>query len=245
MKLYKFLSALILSAGIALNSSAQSPAGASRPQFESRAELEARASSAQASGRSGEAALVRSRLARGDFQSGDRIALIIEGPVPYSDTVIVGTSGEIRLPQMGDVPLAGVLRSELLNRLQAHVSSFLRDSRVRAKPLVRLAILGSVGKPGFYYVPAEAPLADILMDAGGPVGDADLGKVEVRRGSNVILNRDATSFAIRQGMSVDRLNMMAGDEVQVGQKRKFSPNTVLSVSSAILGLIVAITAVRR
>ena len=45
-----------------------------------------------------EAALVRLRLENGDFQSGDRLLLHVEGESELSDTFTVGPTRELQLP---------------------------------------------------------------------------------------------------------------------------------------------------
>src|SRR5438034_6586175 len=70
-----------------------------------------------------EARLIRSRLANGDFQPGDRIFLRVEGEQQLSDTFTVGPGPAVVLPEVGAVPLDGVLRSELQGRLQQQLRS--------------------------------------------------------------------------------------------------------------------------
>jgi protein involved in polysaccharide export with SLBB domain len=99
---------------------------------------------------------------------------------------------------------------------------------VRATPLVRVAVLGTVGRPGYLYTAADIPLSDVIMAAGGPGGGADLGRVTVLRGSEVIWSGKDTKAALADGLSIDQLHMRAGDEINVGAKRQFPWTTVLA-----------------
>src|SRR5260221_100094 len=121
--------------------------------------LEARAAQADAR----EAAAMRTRLARGDFRVGDRILLTVEGEKELSDTFTVGLGGQLTLPLIGNVPLDGVLRSELQDYLTHRLAQNLRDPEVRTRAFVRLSVQGAVTHPGYYGVPADAPLSDRLM----------------------------------------------------------------------------------
>ncbi len=212
-----------------------------RLDFETRAQLEEQAKLADAKADKGGAYLIHYRLDHGDFQDGDRIVISIRGAGGLSDTLTVRTGKRLELPQMADLSLDGVLRSELLPRLTAHVAKYLRDPVVRATPLVRVGILGTVIRPGFYYVSADLPLSDVLMSAGGPGSEADLDKVTVRRGSDVIIDDRNTRVALTEGVSLDMLHMRAGDEIDVGKQKHFNWGVVIPSAAAILGLLLTIT----
>ncbi len=214
--------------------------------FETRAQLEAAAQQAAAAGRNPEAYRIRLRISEGDFSPGDRIVVSIDGPAPLSDTLTVATGKKVNLPNMGDLSLHSVLRSELQERMQAHVSTFLRNAVVRVKPLVRIGVLGSVGRPGFYYMSADVPLTDVLMEAGGPATDADVAKVDIRRGTEVLVDGTNTRRAMTQGMSIDMLHMQAGDEIHVPAKRAVGFfNTILPAITAIAGVAIGLSAILR
>src|SRR4051812_8352424 len=204
----------LASAGAEARGQGARPTEAPR-ELETREQLEAESRTAEEQHRTGEAWLLRTRLQRGDFQEGDRIVVTLLGSVTGNDTISVRAGKLLPLPRMGDVPLEGVLRSELNARLSTHLAKFLRDSSVRAVPLVRLAVLGQVMRPGFYYTSADVLLSDMLMKAGGPAGDADLNKVLIRRAGDVIWNTQDTRTAMNDGLSLERLHLRAGDELYV------------------------------
>jgi polysaccharide export outer membrane protein len=175
--------------------------------------------SAQLRTSAGEAAeLIRDRLDNGDFRVGDRIALRIEGEPDLPDTVVVQPGPVLVLPRMGDIPLAGVLRSELQDHLTQQLTRYIRDPVVTVQPMVRLAIEGEVGSPGFYVLPAEMLVSDMLMAAGGPAAGADLRKIRLIRGERVLLDGAELDRAIIDGRSLDQLNVRAGDRFSIGQQ---------------------------
>lgn len=191
-----------------------------------------------------EAALVRERLAEGDFQVGDRINLVVEGETTLSDTFPVMAGRILRLPAVGDVALTGVLRSELETHLTTTLGKFLRSPVVRARALIRLALLGEVAKPGFYVMPTDMVLTDALMLAGGPTGVARIDRIRVERRGEVLWSPDALRDPIARGQTIDQLNLQAGDEVVVARKAGFMGEgtwrtiaTILSIPVAIYGLV--------
>ena len=209
-----------------------------RSDFETRAELEAQVRIAEAQHRDSETWLLRTRLEKGDFQEGDRIVVSLHSTaaVQNTETLTVRSGQILQIPKMDDLSLQGVLRSELTSRFVAHLAKYLKDPEVRTTPLIRIAVLGSVGRPGFYHMSADVVLNDVVMLAGGPAGDADLNGVEIRRGPETIWKANDTRTALIEGLSLDRLHLRAGDEVFIPPKRNIHWGQVLTISLSIITL---------
>lgn len=228
--------------GLAQSELSNAPAS----EMETRAALEAKMKVAEAQHRSAEAWLLKTRLEKGDFQDGDRIVMHLLGNTQLigasaNDTIIVRAGRMLPLPQMADLPLQGVLRSELSERLTHHLAQYLRDSSVRVTPLIRLAVLGQVRNPNYYYTSADVLLSDMVMKAGGPGPGADVGNMVIRRGGEVIWNAQDTRVALADGISLDRLNLRAGDELYVDDvKSGISWTQVLQVIGPIFAILGAL-----
>jgi len=236
-----------ISAAVSRSSAqAVSPAGSTsaRREFESRSELEAQAAAAEAGHRTSEAWLLRQRLTKGDFQDGDRIALSVQASaiaigglkLEIPDTVTVRAGKRVNFGSLGELSLDGVLRSELTDKIHDHLAQYLRDPSVHATPLVRIGILGQVGRPGYFYSAADRPLSDVIMQAGGPAQDANINGVQIKRGTDVIWNAQDTHTALADGLSIDRMHMRAGDEIYVPPQRHFPWISIISLGLSIVGL---------
>lgn len=165
-----------------------------------------------------EAVLIRERLGEGDLQVGDQVAITVLNEVALTDTFLVAPGRVLVLPGFEDVPLRGVLRSELEGHLRTHIGRYLRDPQVRAQTNIRVTILGAVGKQGFYHVPADVLVSDAIMFAGGLAAAADPNDTVIRRGGQVLLSQDQVRDAITRGATLDQLNLRAGDEIVVDAK---------------------------
>ena len=177
-----------------------------------------------------EADLIRSRLADGDLQVGDRIEVTVAGEKAISDTFPVGAGRLLSLPGIPDIPLQGVLRSEAQDYLTKVLSRYIRNPDVHVRTMIRLSVYGSVGKPGFYQIPADMLATDAIMAAGGPIQDADPAKAFVRRGGVEIWPRGAFQDAIRGGLTLDQMNLRAGDELVIDPRKRpggFNPWTIV------------------
>jgi len=174
-------------------------------------------------------AAIRVRLEQGDFLVGDRIALKVEGEPSaidrpaiapavrsveeqLSDTFTVGPDQELTLPVLGVVSLRGVLSSEPEAHLTREIGRSLRDPVLHAHPLIRMAVMGAVARPGYYSVPANAVVPDVLMAAGGYTQVAKPSRVRVERAGKSIWDAGQLRLAMSEGRTLDQLNLRAGDQ---------------------------------
>lgn len=192
-----------------------------------------------------EASLARQRLADGDFTPGDRVVLVVGGEETLTDTFTVRSGRKLELPQIGDVPLEGVLRAELTEHMTRHIARFVVSPQVRATALVRIAVMGSVSRPGFYAVPADMPLTDVIMTAGGPAENADMKRTIIRRGTARLWDRADVQTALSTGLTLDQIHANAGDEIVVGKRPQRSLMGSLQILSFALGTAVTILTVTR
>ena len=164
-----------------------------------------------------EASNVRTRLVEGDFQVGDRVPIIVDGEPELSDTFTVEQGRVLRFGEMGTVDLAGVLRYELDDRLLEFMSRFVLVPSLSSQPLIRVTIEGAVGAPGFYNVPSETPIADVIMVAGGPLTSARIQDLRIERGSVIIWSGDDVRRALAEGRTLDQMSLRAGDTIILPQ----------------------------
>lgn len=186
-----------------------------------------------------EAIAIRQRLAEGDLRVGDRVLLVVEGHPQLTDTFHVVAGRKLVLPDIGDVPLEGVLRSEVPDHLTEHIGRFIRNPSVRARSLIRLEILGAVGRPGYYAIPSDVLVSDALMIAGGPSGNANVERIKIQRGREVLWEGDRLRSAVIEGRTLDQLSVRAGDGIVVPVQRPplATYRTVLGVVSGAASLI--------
>jgi protein involved in polysaccharide export with SLBB domain len=86
---------------------------------------------------------------------------------------------------------------------------------MRELVLVPIGVLGELARPGYYRLPIDMPLSDVVVAAGGPMPAADMTRITVRRGSRGLLSRDAAREATAKGLTLDELALAPGDEVLV------------------------------
>jgi len=103
-----------------------------------------------------------------------------------------------------------------------------------------MGVMGAVSRQGYFYVSADLVVNDVIMRAGGPVGNADLDKVEIRRGADIIWDKQAVRSALTDGLSLDRLHLRAGDEIVVPARRNVQWLNIMTVTLGLIGAALSI-----
>ncbi len=172
---------------------------------------------------------IRARLENGDFKVGDRFVMTVRFDSVRVDTASVRDSLVVSVLNLPDLRLQGVLRSELDEKLNQHVARFIRNASVRSNVLTRIAILGAVRAPGFYYASPDRPASDILMLAGGPAPEANLGRFELRRGTTTLIDGKKSRELLESGRTLEQLDVQSGDEFRIPVKRKVNWQLIIQL----------------
>jgi polysaccharide export outer membrane protein len=151
-----------------------------------------------------------------------------------SDTFTVVTGPALRLPEIGEISLAEVPRSDVETYLARELGRYIKDPTVEARALIRISVVGEVTRPGFYAVPIDLVLPDALMLAGGATSDARIDRVSVMRGKTSLLNEAALQAAVARGATLDELGMRAGDRIQVPNGQRNDPESKWRIAGLVL-----------
>jgi protein involved in polysaccharide export with SLBB domain len=191
------------------------------------------------SGVSGLAAQTRST----PFQAGDRILLLVEGDSALSDTFTVVAGPALQLPNIGEISLAGVHRSDLEAHLTRELGRYLKNPVVQASALIRVSVVGEVIRPGYYAVPIDLVLADALMLAGGATQTARVDRLSILRGNSALWSGNKLQGEIARGATLEELGVRAGDRIQVpGQRDPESQWRIIGIVVGTLATAVGVIA---
>jgi protein involved in polysaccharide export with SLBB domain len=163
----------------------------------------------------------------------------------FADTVTVLDSLMIDISGVRRVSLAGVLRSELAEKVAREVGVVVRNADATVRPLMRIAVLGSVATPSFFAVPSETLLDQLLAMAGGPANDAPIEKMRVMRGDTAVLEGTEVLAAIAEGRTLDALELRDGDALVVAPgSPPWDRSSTLSIVSLLLSPLITFVLVR-
>jgi protein involved in polysaccharide export with SLBB domain len=167
-----------------------------------------------------QAALVKKRLEEGDMQFNDGITIDVKGAPHEALTNSYGVSAErkILVPKVGEISVAGVLRSELETYLTSEFSKSLKGFTLTVRMPIRLEIAGAVVKEGPAYVPPELSLLEVITlptIAGGVKPEGVIENLRVLRDGKVVLDGKEWELARTEKRSLEDLGLRTGDVVQV------------------------------
>ncbi len=208
---------------------AQSPNAASMQQA-SRADLANQVSALEA------------QLASGALKgrnADDRFVITVRMDSVRADTASVRDSLKVSVLNLPELSLAGTLRSELNERVNSHIGRYVRNADARTSVLTRIAIFGAVARPGYYYASPDRPVSDIVMLAGGPAPNANLNEFQLVRARRTILDSKASRQAIKEGRTLEQLDVQSGDEFQIAQKRRVNWQLVMQLFFVVTSLTFA------
>jgi hypothetical protein len=186
-----------------------------------------------------EAALIRERLLEGDFYIGDQLFVTVTSDSAMSGQRTVGPGRLLKLGSLPDIPMRGVLRSEVEQYLTEQVGRYIKDPQVKVRPLIRLTFMGGIRQPGFYQMDADLMISDALMQAGGIGNNTDLKRSKILRGDEELMDGETFAKAVTEGVSLDQLNLRAGDVIEVGSLDTKDWFTTLRTFAVIPALIIS------
>lgn len=181
-----------------------------------------------------DAALIRRRLEAGDFQIGDQVTLSVEGEPTLTAVFTVEAGPVLQLPTIGTVSLVGVLRSELQEHLRQELSRYLRDPVLTARSSIRVLVSGQILSAGYKVVPTTMVFSEILTASGGATGAADIPRIRIERGDQVIWDPESLQRAIVEGRTLDQMSVQAGDHVVVPTLREGAGSSIARWSTTII-----------
>jgi polysaccharide export outer membrane protein len=150
---------------------------------------------------------------------GDDLDVTVYGAPDLSGHMRVSASGNIYLPLIGYIRIAGLTSSEAEGAIEAQ----LREKSVVNQPQVSvfvkeygssgISVAGEVAKPGFYSVLGPHRLFDVLQAAGGPTERASNRLLISHRGqtdvTTIILSKNPTE------MLANNVDLQPGDTIIV------------------------------
>ena len=148
---------------------------------------------------------------------GDEVKILLWGRVNEQYTLTVDRNGNITIPQIGPVQVAGMTFEEMSKTVILQVEKIIGasiDISAGALKNIPVFILGDVKKPGAYNVGSFATITDGLLIAGGPSGIGSMRNVQLKRKGKIVTTLDLYDLLLKGDKSKDHV-LQAGDVVFV------------------------------
>ena len=137
----------------------------------------------------------------------DELRVRIWGQISYSGNLRIDRSGNIYLPNVGEVHVSGLQFSSLDQHLRAAVSRVYRNfdlsvdlGHIRS---IQIYVTGQARRPGAYTVSSLSTLVNALFACGGPSAQGSLRHIELRRDGKTVTDFDPYALLIHGDKSQD------------------------------------------
>jgi protein involved in polysaccharide export with SLBB domain len=149
---------------------------------------------------------------------GDELQIDIWGQITAHLRVIVDRSGQIYVPQVGQISVAGVHYGELEQHLKREVSKVFKNFNLAANigrlRSIQIMVVGNASYPGMYTISALSTLVNAIFASGGPAPQGSLRHIQVRRDGNTITDFDFYDLLIKGDKSKD-VRLESGDVLYI------------------------------
>lgn len=149
---------------------------------------------------------------------GDILTLFTYGQQSSSYRLEVGRDGQINLPEIGPVAVAGMtyqqVRTEVGQRLEERYIGVTTSLTLTELRSIQVFVLGDVRRPGAYTLSSLATMTNALMRSGGIARNGSLRKVQLKRNDRLISELDLYDLLLKGNNRRDR-RLVSGDVVYV------------------------------
>lgn len=124
------------------------------------------------------------------LRPGDSIMLSLPGENSLNKTIQVRRDGAILVPEIGEISVEGLSLTEATDKVRTQLSQVIHDldrfEIVLKERRLMVNVLGYVKKPGAVDLPDGATIQEAISAAQGLTPGAQLDKMQVRRGGEVL-----------------------------------------------------------
>src|SRR5712671_6209004 len=146
--------------------------------------------------------------------AGDELRIRIWGQVEADLRVMVDRSGQIYIPQVGEISVAGIHYGQLEERLKREISKVFKNFNVTASVgrlrSIQVVVVGDARYPGTYTISSLSTLVNAIFASGGPAPQGSLRHIQVRRDGATITDFDFYDLLLKGDKSKD-VRLQPGD----------------------------------
>lgn len=149
---------------------------------------------------------------------GDELQIKGWGSVDIDVRAVVDRNGQISIPRVGTVNLAGVSSSQATDVVRNAVGRYYRDFQLSVTlgqlRGMTVYVVGQARSPGAYTLSGSSTLVSALFASGGPGPNGSLRHVQVKRGDRVVTELDLYDFLARGNKGAD-VKLQDGDTIVI------------------------------
>lgn len=149
---------------------------------------------------------------------GDEVQLQIWGAVDYAGSHTLDRNGQVNLPKVGSLALAGVRLQDLETVLRAQIGKVFTNFNVNASlgrlRSIQVYLVGQALQPGAHQVSSLSSLVNAIFVSGGPSPSGSLRAIQLKRNGRTVTTLDLYEF-IAKGDKGRDTPLQAGDVIVI------------------------------
>lgn len=149
------------------------------------------------------------------FIAGDAVAIsTMPDSLSFLNNIFpIDDRGFVELPIYGKAKITHMTVEEFENFIRENFKDYLRFPDIKAKPMIRLSVLGGVARPGLFYFDANHSLWEVMYEVGGPLNEDGLKQMRWERSGKTVEGNLVPH--IQTGISLRDLGFRTGDQIWV------------------------------
>src|SRR5512139_3389368 len=149
---------------------------------------------------------------------GDEVRLQVWGSIDAEFSLVVDRHGQINLPKVGVINLAGVRAGDLESVLRSKIGRIFRNFDLNATlgrlRSIQVYVVGQARQPGTHTVSSLSTLINALFEVGGPNNNGSMRNIQLKRNGELVGELDLYEFIARGDRSGD-VPLQPGDVVVI------------------------------
>jgi protein involved in polysaccharide export with SLBB domain len=147
---------------------------------------------------------------------GDELLIRAWGKIDLDSRVTVDRNGQIYLPKVGSLTVAGLRYEQAEGYLHSAIGALFKDFELNVAMgqlrSIQIFVLGSARQPGGYTVSSLSTLVDALFASGGPSATGTMRHIQLRRGGQTLSEFDIYDLMQKGDKSHD-VRLLPGDVI--------------------------------
>jgi protein involved in polysaccharide export with SLBB domain len=149
---------------------------------------------------------------------GDQLLIRAWGKIDLDYRVTVDRNGQINLPKVGTLTVAGLRYAQVEGYLRSAIGALFTGFELNVTlgqlRSIQIFVLGDARQPGAYTVSSLSTLVDALFASGGPSLTGTMRHIQLRRGNRVLTEFDIYDLLQRGDKSHD-VQLLPGDVIYI------------------------------
>ncbi len=151
---------------------------------------------------------------------GDELDIRLWGQINFEQKVTIERTGDIFIPQVGRISVAGLHFSELPEAVKTSIGRVFRNFEVSVSMgqlrSIQVFVMGHARRPGTYTVSALSTLVNALFVSGGPSPQGSMRNIELKRDGQLVTRFDLYDLLLRGDKTKDA-PLKPGDVIFIPQ----------------------------